>query len=296
MSLKELVVSKLVLGTAQFGFKYGVANQGGMISIDEGKKIFSCAVAANINTLDTAIAYGQSQYSLGQLGVVGWNVISKLSKLPNEVKDVDGWVESQIVSALKILGINQLYGVLLHQSSHNSEAENLKLFNALQKLKDSSLIGKLGVSIYNPSELDSLFDKVNLDLVQAPFNIFDRRLLQSEWMTRMKNIGIEIHVRSVFLQGLLLMSASSRPAKFEQWKSLWRLWDDWLLNHGISAMEACIAYVCSQPEVDKVIIGVDNASQLQQIINAQHQKLSSAPDFSKFADEKLTNPSLWAQL
>ena len=296
MSLKEIIVSKLVLGTAQFGFKYGVANQGVIISIDEGRKIFSYANSANINTLDTAIAYGQSQYSLGQIGVVEWNVISKLSKLPIEVKDIDGWVESQIVDALKILGINHFYGILLHQSSHNSEEENLKLFNALQKLKESGLIGKLGISIYNPSELDSLFDKINLDLVQTPFNILDRRLIESDWVARMKNFGIEIHVRSVFLQGLLLMPASLRPAKFEQWKALWELWDSWLLNEGISAMEACIAYVFSQSEIDKVVIGVDNAHQLQQIIDFQDQKLKVIPDFAKFVDETLINPSLWGQL
>lgn len=294
MNLKEIAVSKLALGTAQFGFKYGVANQGGMISIDEGRKIFSYAKVANINTLDTAIAYGQSQYSLGQIGVLGWDVISKLSKLPSGVEDVNGWVESQIVEALKIMGINQFYGILLHQSSHNSEEENHKLFNALQKLKDSGLIGKLGISIYKTSDLESLIDKVDLDIVQAPFNILDRRLLESGWMARMKNFGIEIHVRSVFLQGLLLMPPLLRPAKFEQWKGLWELWDGWLLNEGISAMEACIAYVSSQPEIDKVVIGVDNAAQLRQIIDAQDKKLMDVPDFAKLVDEKLINPSLWA--
>lgn len=291
-----MVANKLVLGTAQFGFNYGVANQGGMVSVVEGRKILSCASAANINTLDTAMAYGQSQNSLGQIGIVGWNVISKISKLPSEIRDIDGWVESQIVDALSTLGIDQFYAILLHQSSQNSEEENLVLFNALQKLKDSGLICKLGISIYNPSELNSLFGRVSLDLVQAPFNMLDRSLFESGWMTRLKNFGAEIHVRSVFLQGLLLMPATLRPAKFKQWKVLWDLWDGWLLEQNVSATEACIAYVCCQPEIDKVVIGVDNANQLQQIIDAQDRQLRDMPDFSRLVNEKLINPSLWANL
>jgi hypothetical protein len=162
--------------------------------------------------------------------------------MPDTCPDVAEWVESQVKGSLDRLGIKPLYAVLLHRPAQLLEARGPQLFAALERLKVLGYTKKIGISIYDPSELDSLFSKMHFDLVQAPLNILDRRLVDSGWARRLKHIGTELHVRSTFLQGLLLMSSEKRPQKFSRWQSLWLEWDRWLSETGLSPLEACLRF------------------------------------------------------
>jgi len=132
--------------------------------------------------------------------------------------------------------------------------------------------------------------------VQAPFNVVDQRLYTSGWMQKLHDSGVEIHTRSAFLQGLLLMDPASVPKRFNHWLPLWNEWHSWLIMNKISAVEACIGFVNAFPQITKIVVGVVSYEQLQQIIMAS--KLDIHPDWPLISsdDERLINPSCWNNL
>jgi aryl-alcohol dehydrogenase-like predicted oxidoreductase len=285
--------SRLALGTVQFGLPYGIANQAGQVSRDEAAAILGHAWAAGIDTLDTAISYGESEQQLGKIGVGQWRVVSKLPAIPESCTDVAAWVQKSIHGSLDRLRIPKLHGLLLHRSEQLLGSPGDALYQALVKLKDQNKVGKIGVSIYDPVELDALWSRYRLDLVQAPFNILDRRLATSGWLTRLHQAGVEVHVRSTFLQGLLLMDAVDRPAKFNRWQPLWDEWHRWLGEQALTPLQACLGFAYSQFEIDRVVVGVDSLKQLQEILVGVKGPVVALPTALMSGDLDLINPSRW---
>ena len=286
-------MSRLALGTVQFGIPYGISNQQGKVSVDSAREILNYAHIRGINTLDTAIAYGDSENCLGQIGVKDWQVISKLCELPIETSDVLSWVRESVHGSLQRLQISQLYGLLLHRPQQLLSPQGQEIYNALNLLKEERLVNKIGISIYSSTELETLFDRFSFDLVQAPFNILDRSLKQSGWLSRLKLAGVEVHVRSIFLQGLLLINPANRPAYFNRWQPLWIEWEQWLHTNNLTSLQACLSFVLSHPDIDRVVVGVDSRSQLQEILTATTIEGVKPPDKLCCDDLDLINPSRW---
>lgn len=287
---------RLALGTAQFGLPYGIANQDGQVTRLAAKDMLHLAAANGIDTLDTAIAYGDSEACLGEVGAQGFKLVTKLPAVPDGCADVKGWVQDQVAASLARLGVNVLYGLLLHRPNQLLEADGKILYQALQGLRETGQVQKVGVSVYAPIELEELTPRFQFDLIQAPFSLVDRRLQRTGWLQRLKDEGIEIHTRSAFLQGVLLMSQATRPAKFASWSELWSTWHEWLSRHSGSAVQACLAFPLSFSEIDRVVVGADSVSQLGQIISAV---ASAAPvDFPDLhcEAENLINPARWCYL
>lgn len=287
---------KLALGTVQFGLPYGIANQVGQVTRPKVKAMLQLAAASGIDTLDTAIAYGESETCLGEIGVQYFKLVTKLPAVPDGCADVAAWVQEQVASSLSRLGVSELYGLLLHRSEQLLGKDGKALYQALQGLKEAGQVQKVGVSIYAPGELEALIPQYRFDLVQAPFNLVDRRLHTSGWLQRLKHVGVEIHTRSAFLQGLLLMPRADIPAKFAPWTELWDKWHNWLACHSATAVHVCLAYPLSFPEIDRVVIGADSKNQLEQIIGAA---LGGVPDDLpdlRCEDENLINPAHWSRL
>lgn len=287
---------RLALGTVQFGLPYGIANQDGQVTRPVAKTMLRLAASKGIDTLDTAIAYGDSETCLGEVGAQEFRLVTKLPAVPDSCDDITGWINDQVSMSLGRLGVSSVYGLLLHRSEQLLGPDGQLIFQALQNLKKTGLVQKIGVSIYTPSELDALIPRYRFDLVQAPFNLIDSRLSTSGWLQRLKQDGTEIHTRSAFLQGLLLMPRSAIPAKFAPWTELWDKWHNWLADHSVTAVQACLAYPLAFPEVDRVVVGADSKSQLEQLIGAA---LSIAPDNLPDLgcdDENLINPARWSQI
>jgi aryl-alcohol dehydrogenase-like predicted oxidoreductase len=287
---------KLALGTAQFGLPYGIANRSGRVALDETAAIVRSARSAGIRTLDTAIAYGDSELRLGTVGVSDWDVVSKLPAVPQECGNVGDWALESVRASLHRLGVERLYALLLHQPAQLLERRGADLYRALEGIKAAGLAQRIGVSIYDPSELDDLVPNFALDIVQAPFNVVDARLLDSGWLARLADAGIEVHARSVFLQGLLLMPADARPAKFARWNSLLADYDDWVERERTTPPQACLRYVLGFPEIARVIIGVETVNQLGELIDAAAGGSVDAPSHLKCVDADLVNPARWAAL
>lgn len=289
-------MSKLAIGTVQFGMPYGVANSVGQVSLDEASEILTLARKEGVDTLDTAIAYGESERVLGQIGVDDYQVITKLpSMLDNEI-DVFKWVERQVESSLKKLKQKEIYGLLLHKPCSLKEKNGDALYQALIDLKSQGLIKKIGVSIYSPSELDLVLNDFDIDLVQAPVNLFDRSMESTGIGKQLKEKGIEVHARSIFLQGLLLMKPESRPKKFSRWHKVFEVFGNWLAANNKTALEATLKYVDQLSFVDKLIVGVDSKLHLEQILAALNSGSVDIPVFFDHKDTRLINPSRWSEL
>jgi len=288
---------RLALGTVQFGLPYGIANRGGRVARSTAAAILALAKRGGIDVLDTAIAYGDSEACLGEVGTDDFRVVTKLPAPPETCTDVATWVWEQAQGSLHRLGQSSVYGLLLHRAQQLAGPDGKTLARALHALKDDGLVRKIGVSIYSPAELDAAMPVCRPDLIQAPFNVVDRRLVTSGWLDRLHGEGVEIHVRSAFLQGLLLMPRADVPQKFSPWNDLWDRWHTWLADHrDMSAVQACLAYPLSFKQIDRVVVGVDTAAQLEQLMVAE--AVASAIDLPDLAcnDERLINPSHWNSL
>ncbi len=288
---------KLALGTVQFGLNYGVANVTGRVTTQEASAILQRARLCGMDTLDTAIAYGDSETVLGQLGISEWKTITKLPAVPHDCHDVAQWVHHQIKQSMTRLRVTQLHGVLLHRPDQLLGRMGPALHAALQDIKALGMTRKVGVSVYVPTELDALFDICAPDLVQAPVNILDRGLVESGWAIRLHSAGVEVHARSTFLQGLLLMPPDQRPAEFaSRWSDVWNVWDRWLARTGLTPLQACLRYVDNLAEIDRAVVGVDTVAQLNQIVEATDGELNDLPEFNTLQDARLINPASWSQL
>lgn len=287
---------KLALGTVQFGQPYGVANLQGQVTEAEVRSILDLASVNGVHTLDTAIAYGESEKVLGKMQLDNFEIITKLPSLPEECRDVFGWVEQELEASLLRLNVSSVNSLLLHRPEQLTGKIGKQLYQALQQKKQEGIVKRIGISIYSPDELNGLTDKFHFDLIQAPFNIIDRRLQESGWLKKLVSSGTQIHVRSVFMQGLLLMSRATRPEIFNCWSSLWVEWDKWLKTAELTPLQACLRYALAIPEIEKIVVGVDSSAQLNEILQAAKGQFTAPPAELACSDINLLNPSLWSQL
>ena len=280
---------RLAIGTAQFGMPYGISNKSGQTSQLEAKNILDMAFANGIDTLDTAVAYGDSEATLGQVGIDGWNVISKIPPMP--IGNGGDWVMRQVKSSLSNLKIDQLNGVLLHAPEQLLSPDGGETIHGLEKAKSLGLVKKVGYSIYSLERLPSLLEVFKPDIVQLPLNILDQRVINTGWLVKMIELGIEIHSRSIFMQGLLLMNPVERPVYFHKWNELFQKWDSMVADK--NALEACFSFIKSIHGISKVVVGVESQAQLSQLLFAWNTAAPmAAPKFS-CEDEALVNPSNW---
>lgn len=286
---------KLALGTVQFGLLYGVANQDGAVTLPEAAAILEQARALGIDTLDTAAAYGESEMVLGRLGTKGFAIFSKLPILPSDCAGVGAWVEEQLQASLARLGSVRLSGLLLHRPADLLGPKGEELYRALIAARSSGLTSKIGVSIYDPAELDVLCARYDFDLVQAPFNILDTRMVDSGWADRLQQGGVELHLRSVFLQGLLLMPAERRPQRFARFAPVWECWEAFLRVSGLTPLQACLRAALACTQASKVVVGVDRREQLLEIAAAAQGTLLAEPVWPPF-DPTLVNPARWPSI
>jgi len=290
------ITKKIALGTVQFGLPYGVANIDGQVSKEIANEIMSFAFKSGIRKLDTAINYGESEKCLGEIGVDEWKVTTKIPAFPENCPDITSWINEQIDGSLKRLRISKVDGLMLHSTNQLHDANGEELWKALQDLKNQGVAEKIGFSIYDPEELNSIWRDFPPDIIQAPYNILDKRLKTSFFLKKLHEQGIEVQVRSVFLQGLLLMENAQRPAKFDHWKTLWKSWDHWLAEKQLTPLEACLSFVVDEKMIDHVVVGVEKLSQLKEIIDSSAKQIGSIPQELKINDQNLINPSNWNKL
>jgi len=276
--------SRLALGTVQFGQDYGVANATGRVEPDEVGRMLDVARQEGIDTLDTGAEYGDAEAVLGGVGVGEWRIVTKL---PASEPDGAGWVDRDLTASLERLRIERVYGLLVHRTHHLAEPGVL---DGLLAARDAGLVRRVGASVYGPGDLDEWWDD-RLDLVQVPYNVFDRRVVSSGWLERLASSGVEVHTRSAFLQGLLLMD--EWPAGFDRWDGRRQAWRSWCDEAGVTPLEGALGTVLAEDRIDRVVVGVDGLAQLEEIVETASGDLLAAPQELATDDVNLIDPSRW---
>lgn len=277
---------RLALGTVQFGLDYGISNHDGQVSDEELDAIIALARQAGIDTLDTAQAYGNAEQRLGQRDITGFTLIDKLAPgLPQSD------VKAALNNSLHLLGRKRFDGLLLHRSQDASPV----MFELLTDLQQQGAIGKLGISVYSPEELGAwIAAGYPLELVQLPANLLDQRFLRTGWLDKLVDMGCEIHVRSLFLQGLLLMEPAQRPDYFHRFAAQLERFDNW--HPSLVPLGRALSIITALPQVSRFVIGVCHEQELAAIVAASQalhecNETEIAPLASM--EQGLINPGLW---
>jgi aryl-alcohol dehydrogenase-like predicted oxidoreductase len=273
--------AKIALGTVQFGQKYGISNRTGQTRFDEAAKILDLARSRQIHFLDTAPSYGSAEEILGQSNLSGFQIVSKF--MPEES---GGTLNQQLEKTLQKLNRTFLHGYLAHRPP--SLIADPSQWTTLLKLKDEGKVKKIGYSVNHPDEIKQLLSLgMNPDVIQTPYNYFDTRYVPL--LRDLKKHGCEVHVRSTYLQGLLLMAPETLSPFFasivEPLKDLQR-------KHAKDLPATLLNNSLSQDFIDFVVLGVETASQLNDNLKDLGQSQTLAA-FSGTVPEEILTPSLW---
>ena len=280
------VIGRLGIGTVQFGQAYGVSNTHGQVPRAEVKLILELAARTGIGLLDTAANYGEAEAVLGGNDLRPFRIVSKTRGVQHGVHAVIARVRESV----RTLGAVDL--LLVHAAKDLLVPSGTTLWRSLQALKAEGTIGGIGISAYVADDPVMLAERFRPDAMQLPFSLLDQRLLQNGSLARLKQLGVEIHARSLFLQGLLFMSEP--PEKLSAAGPLLEKARAEITRAGATPLAAALGYVFSRPEVDVAVVGMTGLPQLQEIITAA---LSPLPDLDWRAcalhDERVLTPLLW---
>jgi aryl-alcohol dehydrogenase-like predicted oxidoreductase len=278
---------KLFIGTAQFGFKYGLNKT--QIKKSEIKNIEKILKKKSLKKFDTAINYGESEKIIGNFNIKK-KVITKI-KLPiKKPKDLKKWFDEKLNLSLKKLKVKSLYGLLIHDTA-DILGKNMEFLNILLDYQKKRFISKLGISVYEVSEVNRVLKFWKPEIIQMPVNIFDHRFLNNNLLYKLKKLNIELHVRSCFLQGVLLKK-KIRIGNFKS-KKIFSSFSNWCQKKKISKLEACIHFIKKIKQIDYLIVGVDNSSHLQEIISSFNKNLIFVPNYFMNNDKNLIDPRKW---
>ncbi|MBI5267350.1 MAG: aldo/keto reductase [candidate division Zixibacteria bacterium] len=290
---------RLGIGTVQFGTEYGITNRRGKPSMTEVSRIVQLAADAGATLLDTAALYGEAEQVLGSVLPLrhGFDIVTKtiqLRKAEIMRSDVDRVEQAFHVSLLR-LRQTSVYGLLAHHADDLLAPGGDQLFARMQEWKRARQVKKIGVSVYSAAQIDALLPRYPIDIIQLPLNLLDQRLVISGHLARLRKRNVEIHSRSVFLQGLLLIPPDRLPDYFHPVRGLLKTYNTWLNRQGWSPLEGALAYVRTRPEIDTVIVGVCVREELQEIFEAWSHLTDKPIDMSAFQcdNDDVVNPSTW---
>lgn len=296
-------MSKLCLGTVQFGMKYGINNKYGQPSVEDCFEMFDIALDSGINKIDTAAAYGSAEELIGKYIYERCNTkdIQIISKLRPNILSTDNRTPQQIVRTQAIASLNRMHvdvldGYLLHTPEYIYNAD---IVEGLQKIKKEGLVKNIGVSIYDIKEGFAAIDTGVVDYVQLPYSVFDQRGMDENFIEKAKKSNITIYCRSAFLQGLILMKEDEVPNNLSESKEYIKIFNELIEKYDVDARDVLIHFVNDNKYVDYLVFGVDTKEQLLYDIESAKKK-SIPSELITEIEEKLKDigksiiiPSLW---
>ncbi|MDE0926435.1 MAG: aldo/keto reductase [Methylophilaceae bacterium] len=287
------------LGTVQFGLDYGVSNQNGIPSSDAVSSILNLASDKNIQVLDTAALYGNSEDILGA-ALVADHPFKIVTKTPHfnklKIESVDATtLTDRFYESLNKTKQTALYALLIHHADDLLADGGERLMNAMLMLKDAGLVEKIGVSVYNEQQIDQILERFTIDIVQLPVNVLDQRLLANGKLNMLKSLGVEVHARSVFLQGILLMEVNDLPKHFETVRELLTKYHDFLTQNKMTKVQGALSFAKSCVAIDHIILGVSSLPELEELTGSWRSLADIQLDFSEYACDNalILNPSNW---
>jgi len=288
-------IDSFILGTAQFGMDYGITNKTGRLALHDSKSILIEAHKVGIRTLDTAVSYGESEKVLG-------NILSETRLSFDIITKIDGrqpirTLTEQLEQSFRNLCVPRVSVLMVHNFEGILRKEVIDL---MANLKEMGLIGKIGVSVYYPHQVEKILAAdIGCGVVQMPYNVLDRRF--DSFLPRLRSVGIEVHARSVFLQGLLLVDENSLDAKFRRLDASLRAINDLSRKNNIPKNALLLNYVMARTWPGKVVIGVSSVKEFRDNVRVHEYwgdclKVVDSLNGLSLEDESLLIPSNWASL
>lgn len=291
---------RLGLGTAQFGLDYGVSNRFGRTSTQEVRNILALAAERDILLIDTAPGYGSSESVLGEClpRNHGFQICTKIKPLRAQVITTEHLetVRSMFEESLARLRQDHVHAVLIHHADDLLAEGGDALMQVLEGFRERGLVEHIGVSIYEAREVDELAARFRMGVLQVPVSVLDQRLIQSGHLARWAGAGMEIHARSVFLQGFLLMAPEDLPPVLRRHAPLLERFRRFASDNCCLPAHIALRFVALQEHIQSAIVGVNTAAQLEQLLGYVDCEVDCS-DLRQFAqhDVQLLNPFLWRQ-
>lgn len=247
-------MSKIILGTAQLGLDYGISNCNGKPSINDSFELLKRAYELGIFELDTAFVYGNSQQIISEFQ----NNEKKFFKVYTKFQNICDII-NELKKGHELFGTNSFEAVSFHNFN---DYYNFNSFDELYAAKKKYKIKKIGVSVYDNIQIEYVLEKNNIDFIQIPFNCFDNDYQRGIILNKVKDLNIEVHCRSVFLQGLFYLNGDQLKGKLSSFSSSLNWFHNLKDEYDLSIEELCLSYVNSKPYIDKIVMGVANLNQL----------------------------------
>ena len=283
---KNKLKKNFVIGSANFVQKYGASST--KVSYNEIKKILNIAKKNSIFKIDTAESYLKREQIFKD--------IDKKFKFTTKIIPDIRWesiefCQKKIVDHFKFIGINKVETLFFHDIKILFTKNGNKIFRNFEELKKKKFFQKIGLSIYDINCLDYLILNYNFDVVQCPYNILDKRILTTGWYEKLKNQEKEIHIRSIFLQGMLVNKLLYKKKYFRQWKEIFNRWFKFLEDKKISPIDYCLSDLLKY-DFNNVVVGIDNSKNLNELINFKTISKNKMKNF-QINDTKLIDPRNW---
>lgn len=280
--------SKFIIGSANFVEEYGAGQK--KINDYEIRKILKLAKENSIYKIDTAEVYFKNK-----------NIFKKIDKkfeVISKINPDNKWISleycrKKLLSHFQKFNNNKINTLLFHDEKILLKKEGSIIFKNIERFKNK-YFKKIGISIYETKNLKYLTNSYEINVVQVPYNILNNKIICSGWYSKLKKMGIEIHARSIFLQGLLVNKLLYKKMYFKKWYSHFYKWFESLKINNISPIDYCLNDLMNY-DFDGIIIGINNRDNLYEIINFNKIKNSKLTQVKKIKinDKKLTDPRKW---
>jgi aryl-alcohol dehydrogenase-like predicted oxidoreductase len=263
---KKPALGKLGLGASQFGLDYGVTTPRGRSPEVEAGDILQLAARARIGILDAAVGFGRAEIVLGE-ALPRPNPFRMVLRTARCDRGPD-FVEDHLRASLSRLRADRAYAVLVQQASDLFSPHGQAMWDRLRRLKDDGLVEKIGFSAYASDDPRGLAKRFKPDVVQAPVSLLDQRLIADGSLAELAGLGVEVHLRSIFLQGMLFMPPHQMPAHLQVASASLSRARRLIAEGRSDPLQAALGWALSRPEASSVIVGVTTAAELQAIVAA----------------------------
>jgi aryl-alcohol dehydrogenase-like predicted oxidoreductase len=282
---------RLGIGTVQFGTAYGISNTRGQVDRAEAAAILKIGSEMGVDLLDTAAAYGEAEQVVGELlaQAPDYRTVTKTARKTDGVEPVI----ARARESHRQLGGRPLYGLLVHSAADLATADGRDLWQQMRGLRDEGLFSRIGISAYASDDPVALARQWRPDIMQLPLSVFDQRLVRTGTLQALKECGVEIHVRSAFLQGAIFLDPARLPASLRHAAPALAAFHARLAALGVSPLEAGISYPLSLGEVDRVIVGMTTVAEAREIFTAAAKRRELPWHDLAIEDEILLDPRRW---
>lgn len=280
------MLDRFVLGTANFSQNYGILSQGDALAVDEVNQILSVAKSESLDTVDMAQAYGESQIDAKAFEY--FRVISKWSI----ADDVEA-VYRSLKSDLKKYGKSNFYALMIHDPQNLDRVDSLALASFCQRIRAEGMAERIGISIYTEDDWRACQKVMKPEIVQLPLNPMNQLLNNDSFKQELADKGVEVHARSLFLQGVLL--GHELPSNFDELEYIWQRFCH-ITKEYSERLAAILSWSLSQKWIHKWVVGVASANHLRQIARAVEVSQDlTAPCFDELKDmyHPMVDPRNW---